>query len=807
METSDQKEKSVNIPKQKVNYYRPKDYFRPQSTICNVKYKDQSSIRGAIYGYEFPEGTWRTLFITLNQVLLGISEVKEVVGLRLSFTDMQYVDITPDWVKWLWTSPPDQLNVSVVEFSPTALTVLSRMQYARLIAAIPEKDSKVNLYHHNGEVSSGSIINIIGDLIEYKIETEISLLGSPLLNENRDVVGIHAGFWDGYGANESVQTTFSCKAITVQSILTAFMNYVLKMSNGKTDNELWLKRINLIPANEFHLIGGGGYGQVYKIKMQTELTELAVKIVQGVGTLSDYEAQVRALEKEYAIVTSLDSHPRIIQFFCLVRDDKNHRIMIVMEYLEGGSLADRFKDKIPLFNYEAHKYLVQILEGVDFLHQRLIYHNNIKPANILFSKKDDVKICDFGISGSIEWQAKSSAIASHIKGDCHYMSPERLNNASRSAANDIWSIGATFVQMISGQQINYQDTFPQIVLNVMQLKIFINGMPYNEFLQTLSDDDYKTKIISRTLCTESNRANCQQLLSILLPKLVHRLPKQTLIRAGEDLNSGIFGISYNSARDELFFVDFTNKVVRATHVRDDGGDLRDVYKAPHDTSPILLSVCHMSDSDTLLVCSRENGPDQTEAKWLVALSRNGSEWREAQRVQTEGNGLLSCALSDSRALIGCGGDYINSPYMELFRVESGSRISRVHCVHVPEMYEWFSATSCCTDTLVAMTYPIPDESVRVHRLCGDRLEELARIELLRPYYLLWLADRLLVVHWEEDKQWHAVIELGMSGTRLERRRELIAASENISVHRWCAVDDGLAIFDWNSKDILHYSFA
>ena len=64
--------------------------------------------------------------------------------------------------------------------------------------------------------------------------------------------------------------------------------------------------------------------------------------------------------------------------------------MIVMEYLERGSLADRLKDKNPLFNYEAHKYLVQVLEGVDFLHQRLVYHNNIKPANILFSKTNDV---------------------------------------------------------------------------------------------------------------------------------------------------------------------------------------------------------------------------------------------------------------------------------------------------------------------------------------------------------------------------------------------------------------------------------
>ena len=74
--------------------------------------------------------------------------------------------------------------------------------------------------------------------------------------------------------------------------------------------------------------------------------------------------------------------------------------------------------------------------------------------------------------------------------------------------------------------------------------------------------------------------------------------------------SRICGMSYNSARDELFLADNDNKVVRAMRVRDNAGDLRDVYRATlHDKSPFVWSVCHMSDSDTLLVCSGEFGPD------------------------------------------------------------------------------------------------------------------------------------------------------------------------------------------------------
>ena len=303
----------------------------------------------------------------------------------------------------------------------------------------------------------------------------------------------------------------------------------------------------------------------------------------------------------------------------------------------------------------------------------------------------------------------------------------------------------------------------------------------------------------KTYQLQRSTLNCS---CLSVPEVIRRIPKQKLIRNGEN-DPNIFEMSYNSARDELFFADNKNNVLRAMRVRDNASNSRDVYRPPDDTlPPLVLSVCHMSDSDTLLVCSGEYGPDREWHNWLVALSRNGSEWREAQRVQTDRLGSISCALSDSRVLIG---EY-SSTFMELFRVESGPRIVRVHRIHVPEEYFSFSAT-CGSDTLVAMCYWEPDKSVRVHRLRGDRLEELARIQLKRPNRLLWLADRLLVADHDSEKQSDAVIELLMSNTRLERRRELIAASKNIDVGRWRATDDGIAIFDPKSNTILHYSIA
>ena len=136
-------------------------------------------------------------------------------------------------------------------------------------------------------------------------------------------------------------------------------------------------------------------------------------------------------------------------------------------------------------------------------------------------------------------------------------------------------------------------------------------------------------------------------------------------------------------------------------------------------------------------------------------------------------------------------------------MESGPRIARVHRIHVPEKYRTFSAT-CGRDTLVAMTYPAPYQSVRVHRLLGDRLKELARIQLKLPTQLLWLADRLFVRDIDREKQSHAVTEvLEVSETRLKRSCEFIATSEKINVKSWSRVNDGVAIFDCTSYDILH----
>ena len=91
-----------------------------------------------------------------------------------------------------------------------------------------------------------------------------------------------------------------------------------------------------------------------------------------------------------------------------------------------------------------------------------------------------------------------------------------------------------------------------------------------------------------------------------------RLKAEThaLIRSGEE-DPNITEISYYAAHDDLFFADENNWLVRVLCVRNSAGELHDMYRAS-----LVCSVCHICDSDTLLVCSRKKGPDQKLNNWL-----------------------------------------------------------------------------------------------------------------------------------------------------------------------------------------------
>ena len=102
--------------------------------------------------------------------------------------------MTPDWVKWLFTSPADELNVTVIEFSVIALSILSQFKYERLEPATPVESQAVSAFlYREGTLifGTGCVKKVIGEVIEYTSNLyEEFNCGLPLLNDHLKVVGI-----------------------------------------------------------------------------------------------------------------------------------------------------------------------------------------------------------------------------------------------------------------------------------------------------------------------------------------------------------------------------------------------------------------------------------------------------------------------------------------------------------------------------------------------------------------------------------------------------------------------------------------
>lgn len=128
-------------------------------------------------------------------------------------------------------------------------------------------------------------------------------------------------------------------------------------------------------------------------------------------------------------------------------DDTAGTIGISMEFCEGGSLDSVYREVKKLGGRSGEKVLGKVAEGVlnglTYLHGHRIIHRDIKPSNILLTRKGEVKLCDFGVSG--EFGTKGDA--NTFIGTSYYMAPERITGQSYTITSDVWSLGVTLLEV------------------------------------------------------------------------------------------------------------------------------------------------------------------------------------------------------------------------------------------------------------------------------------------------------------------------------------------------------------------------
>ncbi|XP_059144117.1 uncharacterized protein LOC131931348, partial [Physella acuta] len=204
---------------------------------------------------------------------------------------------------------------------------------------------------------------------------------------------------------------------------------------------------------EFHIetgqrLGAGAFGSVHLV---TDTQHPEEKKFVAKRLYFRDEKHMETCKKE-AMILLKTKHPRIVQFHGFLKQED--AFFIFLEYLKSGTLASFVSDRGHLDEKLTRHFTIQILEGVDYLHQNNILHRDIKGCNILMENDWNIKITDFGISEIND----SSGVQTEV-GTVLYMAPEVIFTEGNTILHytsraDIWSVGCTVVEMLTGRPPN-----------------------------------------------------------------------------------------------------------------------------------------------------------------------------------------------------------------------------------------------------------------------------------------------------------------------------------------------------------------
>ena len=189
-------------------------------------------------------------------------------------------------------------------------------------------------------------------------------------------------------------------------------------------------------------IGTGGMSDVYKAKDHKLNRFVAVKVLkQEFGENANFVSKFRVEAQAAAGLM----HPNIVNVYDVGEEGGIH--YIVMELVEGITLKKYIEKKARLSVKEAVSIAIQVSMGIEAAHNNHIIHRDIKPQNIIISKEGKVKVTDFGIAKA----ATSNTITSNVMGSVHYTSPEQARGGYSDEKSDIYSLGITMFEMLTGR--------------------------------------------------------------------------------------------------------------------------------------------------------------------------------------------------------------------------------------------------------------------------------------------------------------------------------------------------------------------
>ncbi|KAG5181874.1 ha-tagged protein kinase, partial [Tribonema minus] len=192
------------------------------------------------------------------------------------------------------------------------------------------------------------------------------------------------------------------------------------------------------------MLGRGAFGVVYKARLVPSGETVAVKTINIDGL---NENELRAVENEIMMMRHLH-HPNVVHYLGMEAHPKH--LNIFLEYVDGGSLRKMLEKTGPLSEPHTACNTKQILEGLRHLHTRNITHRDVKGANILVCRDGSLKLADFGAAKRMGHES----VCGGLKGTPHWMAPEVIRGQQMASGwfkADVWSVGCTVVEMLTGR--------------------------------------------------------------------------------------------------------------------------------------------------------------------------------------------------------------------------------------------------------------------------------------------------------------------------------------------------------------------
>ena len=249
-------------------------------------------------------------------------------------------------------------------------------------------------------------------------------------------------------------------------------------------------KIGMLIADRYEVlekVGTGGMSDVYKAKDHRLNRMVAVKVLKQ--EFSENATFVSKFRVEAQAAAGL-MHPNIVNGYDVGEEKSSY--YIIMELVNGITLKKYIEKKGRLSPREAVTVAIQVAIGLAAAHRNHIIHRDIKPQNIIISKEGKVKVTDFGIAKA----STSNTITSNVMGSVHYTSPEQARGGFSDEKSDVYSLGVTLFEMLTGRVPYEGDTTVAIALKHIQ-------EPFPDPRELVPDLPYSVQQIVLKCCEKS----------------------------------------------------------------------------------------------------------------------------------------------------------------------------------------------------------------------------------------------------------------------------------------------------------------